>query len=90
MYPLPRISDILSKLQGAEFFSVMDLQSGYNQLPLREKDRQKRTFVTPDGLFKLKILRLGWQMVLVRFKVLWILSWEEYAGHHASSTWLTS
>jgi hypothetical protein len=33
VYPLPRISFILSRLQGAEFFSIMDLQSGYHQLP---------------------------------------------------------
>lgn len=50
VYPLPRISDILSKLQGAEFFSIMDLQSGYHQLPLRKENREKTAFVTPDGL----------------------------------------
>jgi hypothetical protein len=57
VYPLPRISFILSRLQGAEFFSIMDLQSGYHQLPLREEDKQKT--VTPDGLYQFKVLPFG-------------------------------
>lgn len=59
VYPLPRISDILSKLQGAEFFSIMDLQSGYHQLPLRKENREKTAFVTPDGLYQFKVLPFG-------------------------------
>ncbi len=59
VYPLPRISDILSKLQGAEFFSIMDLQSGYHQLPLRKEDREKTAFVTPDRLYQFKVLPFG-------------------------------
>jgi hypothetical protein len=31
VYPLPRFSDILSKLEGADYFSIIDLQSGYHQ-----------------------------------------------------------
>ena len=37
----------------------MDLQSGYHQLPLREEDRQKTAFFTPDGLFQFKVLPFG-------------------------------
>lgn len=32
VYPLPQISDILSKLEGAEYFLIMDLQ--YHKQPL--------------------------------------------------------
>jgi hypothetical protein len=60
VYPLPRISDILSKLQGAEYFSIMDMQSGYYKLPLRKDDNERKTaFVTPDGLFQFKVLSFG-------------------------------
>jgi hypothetical protein len=59
VYPLPRISDILSRLLGAEFFSIVDLQSGYHQLTLRVEDRQKAAFVTPDGLYHFKVLPFG-------------------------------
>jgi hypothetical protein len=37
----------------------MDLQSGYHQLPLREEDRQKTTFVTTDRIFQFKVLPFG-------------------------------
>jgi putative transposase len=56
VYPLPRMSDILSKIQKAELFSIMDLQSGYHQLPLRKEDREKTAFVTPDGLITFKLI----------------------------------
>jgi putative transposase len=50
------MSDILSKIQKAELFSIMDLQSGYHQLPLRKEDREKTAFVTPDGLITFKLI----------------------------------
>lgn len=59
VYPLPRINDILGKLEGAEYFSIMDLQSGYHQLPLRKEDREKTAFITADGLYHFKVLPFG-------------------------------
>ena len=34
VYLLPRIDDALAKLEGATVFSIMDLQSGYWQVPV--------------------------------------------------------
>jgi hypothetical protein len=67
VYPLPRISDILSKLQGAEYFFIMDLQSGYHQLPLRKEDREKQPLSLLMDFFNSKYFPLEWQMVPVRF-----------------------
>lgn len=47
-YPLPRIDDTLDNLGGAQFFSTLDLQSGYWQVS--ESDRGKTAFVTPQGM----------------------------------------
>ena len=37
-YPLPRIDDLFDQLQGARYFSKIDLRSGYHQLRIRRDD----------------------------------------------------
>ncbi|UYV77347.1 hypothetical protein LAZ67_15000588, partial [Cordylochernes scorpioides] len=59
VYPLPRIDDTLDCLQGARFYSSMDLQSGYWQIDLEESDREKTAFITPDGLYEFKVMPFG-------------------------------
>ncbi|XP_077548319.1 uncharacterized protein LOC144161538 [Haemaphysalis longicornis] len=52
VYPMPRIDDALDCLQGAEYFSSVDLRSGYWQIPLRESNKEKTAFATPGGLYE--------------------------------------
>lgn len=59
VYPLPRIEETLSRLEGATCFSIMDLQAGYWQVPIRPSDRPKTAFVTADGLFQFKVMPFG-------------------------------
>ncbi|GJW66759.1 putative reverse transcriptase domain-containing protein [Tanacetum coccineum] len=40
-YPLPRIDDLFDQLQGARYFSKIDLQSGYHQLRVHDDDISK-------------------------------------------------
>jgi hypothetical protein len=35
-YPLPRIDDLFNQLQGAKYFSKIDLRYGYHQLRIKE------------------------------------------------------
>ncbi|GJU98203.1 zinc finger, CCHC-type, retrotransposon gag domain protein [Tanacetum coccineum] len=44
VYPLPRIDDLFDQLQGARWFSKIDLCSGYHQLKVREEDIPKTDF----------------------------------------------
>ena len=37
-YPLPFIEDLFDKLNGACYFSKIDLRSGYHQLRVRDSD----------------------------------------------------
>lgn len=59
VYPLPRIDDALDCLHGASYFSSIDLRSGYWQIAVDDKDREKTAFVTPDGLYQFKVMPFG-------------------------------
>lgn len=37
----------------------MDLRSGYWQIEVDDRDREKTAFITPDGLFEFKVLPFG-------------------------------
>ena len=58
-YPLPRVDDTLDTLAGAKWFSTLDLTSGYWQVEVEPKDREKTAFCTPDGLFEFKVMPFG-------------------------------
>lgn len=58
-FPLPRIDEILDGLGRAKYFSVIDLQSGYHQIPIDEKSRYLTAFSTENGLFQWKVLPFG-------------------------------
>ena len=58
-YPLPRIDESLDALSGARWFSTLDLASGYNQVPMAEKDKDKTAFCTPFGLFEFNRMPFG-------------------------------
>ena len=58
-FPLPRIEESLDALSGAKWFSTMDLASGYNQVPVAEKDKMKTAFCTPFGLFEFNRMPFG-------------------------------
>ena len=51
-YPLPWIDQILDKLAGKSWFSTLDLKSGYWQVKIRPKDREKTAFSIGNGLWQ--------------------------------------
>lgn len=59
VYPMPRIDDALDCLQGSNYFSSIDLRSGYWQVPMAESSKDKTAFATPDGLFEYNVMPFG-------------------------------
>ena len=58
-YPLPRIDDTLDMLAGKQWFSTLDLASGYWQVSLSQEARIKTAFATHSGLFQFKVMPFG-------------------------------
>ena len=58
-YPLPRIDDALDMLANKEYFTSLDLISGYWQVKMADDSVEKTAFSTPDGLFEFTVMHFG-------------------------------
>ncbi|UYV64930.1 K02A2.6-like [Cordylochernes scorpioides] len=58
-YPLPRIDATLDTLSGSQWFSTLDLKSGYWQVSIHPEDREKTAFTTGNGLWQFKVMPFG-------------------------------
>ncbi|RWS20167.1 Transposon Ty3-I Gag-Pol polyprotein-like protein, partial [Leptotrombidium deliense] len=58
-YPIPTFDDILAKVNGAKYFTVLDLKKGFLQLELDEESSDLCAFNTPFGRYKFKNLAFG-------------------------------
>lgn len=58
-YPLPNIADILDKLGRSNYFSTLDLASGFHQIEMEPEDVQKTAFSTENGHYEFKRMPFG-------------------------------
>ena len=67
-YALPRIDDALATLSGNTYFSSIDLNAGYWQIPMNDADKDKTSFITDAGLFRFNVLAFGLTNAPVTFQ----------------------
>ena len=49
---MPKVEDIFSQLNGAKYFSILDLQAGYHHIPLDEESIPKTAFTSLFGKYE--------------------------------------
>jgi hypothetical protein len=49
VYPLTQIDENLDTLEEAEWYTSLDLDMAYHQVPMMEEDKEKTAFATPRG-----------------------------------------
>ncbi|KAL2093598.1 hypothetical protein ACEWY4_010910 [Coilia grayii] len=58
-FPLPRIEESLTSLSKSEWYSTLDLASGYWQVEVAPEDQEKTAFATPFGLYQFERMPFG-------------------------------
>jgi hypothetical protein len=58
-YPLPRVDELFDQLQGARYFSKLDLRTGYWQIRIAAEDVPKTAFTSRHGHFEWLVLPMG-------------------------------
>ena len=49
---MPKVEDIFSQLNGAKYFSTLDLCEGYHHIPLDKSSIPKTAFTSPFGKYE--------------------------------------
>ena len=59
MAPVPRAADHIHDLGGAQYYTKMDVRSGYNNVRIKDGDQGKGAFKTRYGLFEPTVMFFG-------------------------------
>ena len=57
--PMPDIELLFAKLSKAKYLTKIDLTKGYWQIPMKESDKPKTAFSTPQGHFQWTVMPFG-------------------------------
>lgn len=60
-HPIPRSQDLFRSLEGAKYYSTIDMAQGYFQLPIKIEDRYKTAFITDFGLYHFNRIPQGFK-----------------------------
>src|SRR5256885_9279197 len=79
-FPLPRIDELLESFRTANWFTTIDLASGYWQVEMAEEDKEKTTFITYQGPYEFNVMPFGLKNTPGTFQRLMNYILQEYIG----------
>ena len=59
VYPIPDIKSNLSLMAGSKYFTLLDIENAYWNIPIKEEDKDKTGFLTPFGSFRYEKMAFG-------------------------------
>ena len=82
-FPIARIDDILDNLGKTKYFSILDLHSGFHQIPLAESSRPYTAFSTDNGFYQWKVLPFGLNIAPNSFSRMMAMAFSELCPNKA-------
>jgi len=76
-YPLPLIQELIDKVQGAKYFTKLNIQWGYNNVRIGEGDEWKAAFQTNRGLFEPLVMYFGIYNLPTTFQIMMDILFRE-------------
>ena len=70
IWPMPKVEDIFSQLNGAKYFSTLDLRAGYHHIRLTTDSIPKTAFTLPSGKYEYVTVPFGLAQAPVYFQEL--------------------
>lgn len=75
VYPIPDVKANLTLMVGSRYFTLLDIENAYWNIPIREEDKDKIGFVTQFGSFKNEKWPSAFQAHLRHFNASWMPCW---------------